>query len=162
MLVAPVPRSSLVLGKVLGGSTLAFMQACLFLLLSPLVGIHLGAGEWARVGAIIFMDAFLLTSLGFLIAWQFQSIQGFHAVMNLLLMPMWILSGALFPADGASEWITWIMKINPLTYAFSALRASLGSSGPVLQPSVIALCAALFFFVLASFMTSRQSVKNLR
>jgi ABC-type polysaccharide/polyol phosphate export permease len=63
-----------------------------------------------------------LTGLGFLLAWRLDSTQGFHAMMNLFLVPMWMLSGALFPASGAAGWVQWVMRINPLTYGVSALR----------------------------------------
>lgn len=159
VLVAPVPRWSLVLGKVLGGSSLALLQSVLFLLFASWLGIHLGLAGWIRTAAILFLNAFLMTSLGFLVAWQFQSIQGFHAVMNLVLMPMWILSGALFPADGASVWMRLIMKLNPLSYSLSLLRNSLFAQEipPVFMPALpITLILTAGFFTLACWMT-RQS-----
>ena len=66
--------------------------------------------------------AFALTGLGFLVAWQLDSTQGFHAVMNLVMVPMWLLSGAVFPAEGAAWWIRAIMWANPMTYGVTALR----------------------------------------
>ena len=95
VLVAPVPRSSLVFGKILGGTTLAFIEAALFLCFAPMVGIHLSLSVLIKTSAVLLLNGFVMTGLGFLIAWQFDSNQGFHAVMNLFLMPLWILSGAL-------------------------------------------------------------------
>lgn len=166
VLVSPVPRFSIVLGKVLGGSVLAFIQAMLFLVFAPYVGIKLMFWEWVRTALVLFLNAFLMTNLGFLIAWQFQSIQGFHAVMNLLLMPMWILSGSLFPAEGASTWIRWIMKINPLTYGLSTMRISLFSH-PVEQEAfasgiVYTLIFSAFLFILASFLARTNKTRDLR
>ena len=66
-----------------------------------------------------------LTALGFAIAWQASSTAGFHAVMNLFLFPMWVLSGAFFPIEGASHWLAYLMAINPLTYGMDGLRQSL-------------------------------------
>ncbi len=168
VLVAPVPRSSLVLGKILGGTTLALIQSLFFLLLAPWLGIHLDVFGWTRVLVVLFLNGFLLTGLGFLIAWQFQSIQGFHAVMNLVLMPMWILSGALFPEEGASGWIQAVMKINPLSYGFSAIRISLLSAPTPEQNAMLAhsiLITVLFaaaIFVWAGICAGRSHARDLR
>lgn len=160
VLVAPVPRSAVVLGKILGGSTLAFFQAALFLFFAPLVGIKLGIWAVLKVGGVIFLDAFLMTAIGFLIAWQFNSIQGFHAVMNLLLMPMWMLSGALFPAQGAAAWMQWVMRLNPLSYGYNALRIAMLGEGPGFLFSLATTAAlSLFFFVWAVWNASRPSMR---
>src|SRR5688500_1029719 len=101
VLVAPVPRSGIVLGKVLGGTVLAAGQGLLFLLLAPLVGFHFSILSILAAVGVMLLLAFALTALGFCIAWRMNSTQGFHAIMNLFLMPMWFLSGALFPVDNA-------------------------------------------------------------
>ena len=132
VLAAPVSRASIVLGKVLGGATQAVVPGFLFVLMGPAVGFALGPLQMIRLAAILFLISFSLTSLGFVIAWWMDSVQGFHAVLNLVLIPMWLLSGALFPASGASTWVQWIMRLNPLTYAVAALRDALqGQSTPV-------------------------------
>ena len=123
MLVAPVARSSLVLGKILGGATLAFLQGFLFVLLAPVMaGISLDFAKILELAPVLFAIAFSLTAVGFSFAWKINSSQGFHAVMNLVLFPMWILSGALFPPSGASQWVKWVMMINPLAYGVSSVR----------------------------------------
>src|SRR6267378_2286110 len=109
MLVSPASRTSLVLGKIMGSATLAWIQGMIVLALAPLAGI-------------VFLVSFMLTALGFLIAWKFDSTQGYHAVMNLLLLPMWLLSGAVFSIAGASSVIRAIMLANPLTYSTALLR----------------------------------------
>ena len=139
VLVAPVSRVSIVLGKVLGGTVLAFGQALLFLLLGPLVGVRPSAGGLVLAMGLMALLAFALTALGFCIAWRMSSTQGFHAVMNLFLMPMWFLSGALFPAHNASGPLRAVMQLNPLTYGLDGLREALylgrssysGSAGEV-------------------------------
>ncbi len=132
VLAAPVSRASIVLGKVLGGATQAVVPGFLFLLMGPAVGLPLTPAKLAGLTAILFLISFALTSLGFAIAWWMDSVQGFHAVMNLVLIPMWLLSGALFPASGAAPWVQTVMQFNPLTYAVSALRhALLGQNGGV-------------------------------
>ena len=102
VLVAPVSRMSIVLGKVLGGTVLAFGQSVLFLMLAPLAGIHLTLAGTLGALAMMLILGFSLTALGFCIAWRMSSTQGFHVIMNLFLLPMWMLSGALFPVSGAA------------------------------------------------------------
>lgn len=125
VLVAPVPRSSLVLGKILGGTLLAVSQGVLFLFLAPTMGIWPHVLSLLLVLAVLFAVSFGLTGLGFCIAWRMDSTQGFHAIMNLFLIPMWLLSGALFPPSGAHAALQWIMHLNPLSYGVTALRDAL-------------------------------------
>ena len=122
VLVAPVSRMSVVLGKVLGGTILAVGQAVIFLLLAPLVGVRITISGAALALLVMVLVAFALTCLGLTIAWRMSSTQGFHAIMNLFLMPMWFMSGALFPASGAWRGLRWVMLANPLTYGLAALR----------------------------------------
>jgi ABC-2 type transport system permease protein len=139
VLVAPVRRSAIVLGKILGGTTLAVAQAALFLLLAPLAQIPLTLTTVVPLAGVLLLVAVGLTGLGFLIAWNMESTQGFHAIMNLFLVPMWLLSGALFPESGASGWVRVIMAINPLTYGVDAIRLILfghAASAPSLALSV--------------------------
>ncbi|HYG74356.1 MAG TPA: ABC transporter permease [Planctomycetota bacterium] len=122
VLVAPVSRLSMVLGKILGGTLLAVLQGLLFLFIGWLSGIPLSPGVLLAVIGMMFLIGFALTGLGFLIAWRMDSTQGFHAIMSVFLLPMWLLSGALFPADGVPSWLGWIMRLDPLTYGMSAFR----------------------------------------
>ncbi len=145
VLVAPVSRASIALGKIFGGTTLALGQAVIFLAAAPFVGIHLTLWNTSLVVGVLAIVGFGLTGLGFLIAWSLDSTQGFHAIMNLFLVPMWILSGAVFPSYGAVSWIRWLMLINPLTYGVSALRLlltpELAGIGPGLATSVTVVAA---------------------
>jgi ABC-2 type transport system permease protein len=128
VLVSPAPRSAVVLGKVLGGTLLATGQGLLFLLLAPLAGIPMGAMNYLLALVTMLIVSFGLTALGFCLAWRMNSTQGFHAIMNLFLMPMWFLSGALFPPSGAWVGLQWVMWANPLTYGVIGLRKSLDSA----------------------------------
>src|SRR5437879_6700398 len=92
VLVAPVPRSAVVLGKVMGGTTLSAIQGMIFLIFAPLVGVHLSFGYLLLVILTIFLVSFALTALGFAIAWPMDSTQAFHAIINLFLIPLWLLS----------------------------------------------------------------------
>ena len=139
VLAAPISRASIVLGKVLGGSTQALVPGFLFLLAGPAVGFSFSLPQLVGLTSLLFLISFALTSLGFLIAWRMDSVQGFHAMLNLVLIPMWLLSGALFPASGASPWVQWIMRLNPLTYAVSALRRALQAQGSPLGEDVASL-----------------------
>lgn len=133
VLVAPVSRLAIVLGKLFGGSILAISQVALFLILAPILS-SLGIVEnvWVDpdffrvLGAIVFicLVAFALTALGYLIAWPMDSTQGFHAIMSIFLLPMWLLSGAFFPAptDGSATLLSWIMWLNPLSYGVAGLQ----------------------------------------
>ncbi len=143
VLVAPVPRLAIVLGKVLGGTVLAVAQGALLLLAAPLAGIPLtpaavGLALVAMVGA-----ALALTSLGVCMAWRMESTQGFHMVMNLLLLPMWLLSGAFFPLEGAPSWMRLGMEMNPLTYGVAALRRALSWSTPAVLDALPPLGVSL-------------------
>ena len=154
VLVAPVPRSAIVLAKLLGGSTLSILQVTLFLLLAPVAHVRLDAQDIPLLLVILVLLAFALTGLGFLLAWAIDSVQGFHAMMNLLLIPMWLLSGAVFPASGAAGWIRIVMAINPLTYGVSALRIVLSSDIPLSahhpgEPSLLFSLALIGGFAIA-------------
>src|SRR6266702_597476 len=125
MLVSPASRTSLVLGKIMGSATLAWIQGIVILAFAPLAGIRLTLDQLALAVGVVFLVSFTLAALGFLIAWKFDSTQGYHAVMNLVLLPMWLLSGAVFSIAGASAWMRAIMLVNPLTYATALLRSLL-------------------------------------
>ncbi len=157
VLVAPVPRLAIVLGKVLGGTALAFGQGLLFLLLAPLVGVSLSPAALLASCGIMLLLAFALTAMGFCIAWRMSSTQGFHAIMNLLLMPMWFLSGALFPPGGALKGIAAIMMLNPLTYGLAALRRAmyLGQDATALPSWPLSLGVSFAFAVIMLMLATR-------
>ena len=161
VLVAPVSRSAIVLGKVLGGTTLATIQGLIFLVFAPLVGVHIGLGSFAFIVVTVFLVSFALTALGFAIAWPMDSTQAFHAIINLFLIPLWLLSGALFPISGASIWLRVLMRINPLTYGVEALRQLLyPASGGSLASSLATLVLfSLFMFGLSFLMVNRRTTK---
>lgn len=140
VLVAPVSSRALVLGKVLGATTIGFLQGLVFLPLAPLAGISIELSKAPAIFAAIFLMAFTLTSVGFFFAWWLNSVQGFHSVMNVVLMPMWMLSGAVFPPDGASTWVRAVMMVNPLTYGVSALRHLLHDGEALAGIPALGLC----------------------
>lgn len=125
VLVAPVPRWTIVLGKVLGSSTLATGQAVLFMLAAPLAGIQLSVVSMLLSTVVLVILSIGVSALGFVIAWYLDSAQGFHAIINLVLIPLWLMSGAFFPVSGAAGWVRWMVRANPLSYGVSALRHAL-------------------------------------
>lgn len=165
VLVAPVGRSAIVLGQALGGTTLALLQGGLFLVLAPAAGIPLTVLSVLGTIGVMFVVAFGLTSLGLVIAWWIDSTQGFHAIMNLLLIPIWFLSGAFFPASDLPAWLRWVMKLNPLTYGVAALRrclylgrpALVGQIPPLLPCLVLSAVFGLLAFVAAMVVARRST-----
>ncbi len=148
VLVSPVSRGSIVLGQTLGGTALALLQGIIFLLLAPIAGVPLSVASVLWLILVMFLIAFGLTSLGLIIAWRLESTQGFHAIMNLILLPMWVLSGAFFPATGVPGWIGWTMQLNPLTYGMAALRRCLYFGNAAAAGAVPSLTTALGITVL--------------
>ncbi len=119
VLVAPVPRWTIALGKILGGAAIAWVQAIIFLLLAILVGSVVISWQIGLLLLMLAMAAIGMTALGVFFAWPMESTQGFHAIMNLVLMPLWLLSGAFFPVPALSAdspigqtAMHWVMRLN--------------------------------------------------
>jgi ABC-2 type transport system permease protein len=168
VLVAPISPMVVVLGKVLGGTALAFGQGLVFLVLAPFVGFSFTPVSFLLALVVMFVVSFALTALGFCIAWRMSSSQGFHAIMNLFLMPMWFLSGALFPASGAMKGLAWVIRANPLSYGLSALRQTMdwrGVSTAVASFGVsltVSVLFALVLFALASAIATGRTSADLQ
>ncbi|MEZ5966108.1 MAG: ABC transporter permease [Planctomycetota bacterium] len=167
VLVAPVPRSAIALGKVLGGATLGFGLGLVFLLggcafgLSPTEPLRLLAAA-----GVLLLLAFALTGCGFALAWLMDSTAGYHGVMMLVLMPALLLSGAFFPAPGAHAIVRGLMAANPLTYGVALLRHALGNVDPAMGLPSLTVCLAVSLvfaaasFALATFVTTRRSARD--
>lgn len=176
IMVAPVSRLAIVLSKLAAGTILAILQAGLFLLIGPLISaIGLGAPievTWS-ISRMLMASGFLvliaaeLTALGFIIAWPMNSTQGFHAVMSIFLMPMWLVSGAFFPG-GDSGWLYWLIRINPLTYGVAGLRRLLydqtlpitAELPSMLSCVAVTVIATVILTMLSAWLVSRPSVHN--
>jgi daunorubicin resistance ABC transporter membrane protein len=133
VLVAPASRAALVLGKTGGGVAIAMAQALMFLCLLPLAGYDVRAVDWPLLGGVLLLTSIGLSSMGFAIAWWLDSTQGYHVVMSVLLIPLWILSGAMFPLEGAAGWIRFLMRLNPMAYCVSGIRHALAGGSFVLS-----------------------------
>lgn len=164
VLVAPVSRSVIVLGKILGGTTLALIQGALFLVAAPFVGVHFTVASLLMVLLVIFLISFALTALGFIIAWPMDSTQGFHAIINLFLIPLWLVSGSMFAFENASRWIQWAMRVNPLTYGTEALRqlmfpATASPRFPLPLDMIVISVFALVMFIGGFIVANRRTNK---
>lgn len=161
--VSPVARWTLVFGKVLGAATLALFQAALFLGLAPFVSISLSTGVILKVCLALACVAIALSALGFALAWKMDSIQGFHAIMMLLFLPMWFLSGAFFPIENVPAWMRMLIQVNPLTYALSWIKHSLWGEAAVSWASALPMAPSvgwsLFFMSMAFFIAVRRAKK---
>jgi ABC-2 type transport system permease protein len=122
VLAAPVPRFSIILGKAFGGATQATMQGTITMLFAPLIGLWLPIPTILAVLITMFIAAFSLTALGIVIAGKMTSFEGFGTISNFIVMPMYFLSGAIYPTSSAPEWIKPLIVVNPLSYAVDALR----------------------------------------
>jgi ABC-2 type transport system permease protein len=122
MLVAPVSRSSLVLGKALGGGSVAVVQGLVLVAVAPLVGVDLTVGRFFSMLLFLLLLAFALTAFGIVIASRMQRMESFQMVMALVLQPMIFLSGAIFPLTQLPDWLGVITRLNPATYGVDAIR----------------------------------------
>ncbi len=122
MMVAPVGRSSIVIGKCLGGATIAALQGAIVLALAGLVGVPYDPVLLAGLFGLMLLLAFTITAFGVMIALRVRQIQTFTIVMQMLVMPMYFLSGALYPVTGLPTWLEVLNRLNPLTYAVDPMR----------------------------------------
>ena len=122
MMVAPVSRSSLVIGKCLGGATVASTQGVIVLAIAGLVDVPYDAGLIAEVFALQVLLAFAITAFGVMAAARISQMQSFMALMQMIIMPMFFLAGALFPVSGLPRWLEILNRLDPLTYAVDPMR----------------------------------------
>ncbi len=168
VLVAPVSRMAIVLGKVGGATLIALVQVLLLALAVPVLGLSLTLG-----GSLLLLLAFVITGvgfsgLGFLIAWKMRSTAGFHAIMMVFLMPLWMVSGALFPVSGVPGWMAVMMMLNPVHHALNIVRgpfysdaSTLLGKGDYLLSLGVAVAWALVCLVVALWRVERRE-KGLR
>lgn len=155
VLVAPISRTSVALGKALGGSTISMFQGTIMLVFAPVLGIKLTPGMIVQLILLMLLVSMALTSMGIVVAARMRSMEGFQMIMNFLLMPMFFLSGAMFPLAGLPGWMSALVSINPLTYGIDAIRYTVIGIGAysmakdVLLLSLFCLTmlvAAIYFF----------------
>jgi daunorubicin resistance ABC transporter membrane protein len=148
---APGSRAALVVGKSLGSAAVALTQAALFLALAPAAGFRLGEIDWPLLAAGLALAAVALAALGFAVAWGLDNIQGYHAIQMLVLVPLWVLSGAMFPPPEGHPLLAAALRLDPLAHAVSVVRRALaGPSAPGVLPGSAARDLALCFLFAAS------------
>lgn len=162
-LVAPLSPAAIPMGKFLGGTTLAVLQAVLFCVLAPLAGLPIGLHQALLLLPALIFVGFAMTGLGFLVAWPMDSTQGFHAIMNIFLMPLWMMSGALFPMPEGTGWLYWVGALNPVSYGVTAIRSSFAASSGSFFPSgyatglgVTAIFTAVMFGISVNLVAKRS------
>ncbi len=166
VLAGPGSRLAVVLGKALGSSAIALLQASLFLLFAPLAGVKAATLDVPLLVGVMVLSALALTGMGIALAWWVRSTAGYHAVMSIVLLPMWVLSGAMFPLKGAGPLLAWVMRLNPLRFSVEGVRRALygaeaslavgtASSGAGLEVPVL-FAFATVFLGLAAFSVSRR------
>ncbi len=122
VLVAPISRTSVAVGKTLGSATVAMLQGVLILLLAPLIGVSLSVPTALSLLPLMFLLAVSMGSLGVLLATRIRSMQAFQVVMQVLMFPMAFLSGVFFPLQGLPAWLNFVVKLNPATYGIAPIR----------------------------------------
>lgn len=124
VMVAPVSRTAVALGKVAGGATISMMQGVVLLLLAPFIGVRLDAATLIELVGLMLLLACVATAFGIVIAARQRTMEGFQMIMNFLLMPMFFLSGAFFPLRGVPLWLAWLARIDPVTYGVDSMRGA--------------------------------------
>ena len=123
VMVAPISRWAVALGKTLGGSTVAMLQGCIILIFAPLIGVKISILSILTLIPLLLYISLSLTAMGIAAAARMHSMQGFTVIMNFMTLPMFFLSGAMFPTQGLPQWMDILVRINPLTYGVDILRA---------------------------------------
>ncbi|HEV7200038.1 MAG TPA: ABC transporter permease, partial [Candidatus Limnocylindria bacterium] len=138
LLVAPLGRTGIVLGKAAGAAVVALLQVALMLLIAPIVGVELSLQMIVLLVPIVFILSIALSGLGLLVASYMRSQQGFQLLIQLLIFPLIFLAGVFFPINQAPEWLQVVSKFNPLTYGVDAIRqVMIGSADPRVGVTVL-------------------------
>lgn len=160
-LVSPAPTLSIVLSKILGGVLITSGEAIVLMLGAPIVGLAPGPQGFFLALLAIVLTAAAVIGLGLALAWRINSVAGFHGVMNLLLLPMWLLSGSFFPVEGAAGWLAAVVRVNPLYWSNRLIAGALGSrETPGLLAWAIVGSAALGSFALAMMVMSDRRLRG--
>ena len=155
VMAGPGSRMSLVLGKCLGSSSVAIIQALLFVALAPVAGFSFLDTDWLLLAVTMILASLGLTSFGFLMAWLLNNVQAYHAIQMVLLVPLWMISGAMFPPQPDSPVFNAMMTYNPIAHAVSTVRHAM-YSGTAPDATVVSSptvgVAVLAVFALVSLM----------
>jgi ABC-2 type transport system permease protein len=155
VLVAPGSRVSMILGKVAGVTSLVLIQVALMVLVAPLAGYSLGDISWNLLLVTVVLSSAGLTCTGVMMAWRLNSAQAYHAMMSVILLPLWIVSGAMFPTNGS--WVKWVAIGNPMSYSVIELQAAFEGASATPANLLVLLGFALFALWLAHSATRRKA-----
>lgn len=125
VLVAPISRVTIVFGKTLSGTAVTVVQGCLTVIFAPIVGIHLGLAALGSLLAVIVLLSLGMTAMGVVVATRMQTFEGFGVISNFVIMPLYFLSGGVFPVEHLPPWMTLLVRINPVTYGVDLMRHAL-------------------------------------
>jgi ABC-2 type transport system permease protein len=125
VLVAPISRVTIVLGKTFSGTAVTIVQGCLTLIFAPLVGVHLTLGSLASLFGVIVLLSLGTTAMGVVVATRMQTFEGFGVISNFVIMPLYFLSGGVFPVENLPGWMELLVRINPVTYGVDLMRHAL-------------------------------------
>lgn len=159
-LVAPVPRVATMFGRTLGGATTSALQGCVVLVVTFAAGFR--PETWAFVPAamlVMVLMGLVFSSLGLMFGSLLSDMQGFQLIMNFMVMPLFFLSGALFPLQGVPTAMLWIARVDPVAYGIDAMRILLIDRGEFSLPldlAVMALFAAVFLTLGSRFFSRMQ------
>ncbi len=161
ILVAPVSRLSIVLGKAVSGTIVSVIQAAIILLLFPFLGIKLGLLAIAEVIFISILLSFCIASLGIVIATFYDSFESFSVIMNFIVMPMFFLSGAMYPVKMLPDILKIFARLNPFTYGIDALKHAIFGDGAMFDFSIftdliVLIVASLAFVLVAGLLFERK------
>jgi ABC-2 type transport system permease protein len=165
MLVAPVSRFTIVLGKIISGTIIALFQGVLILTLAPLFGLSVTVPDFLVMIVLMALVAFAITSFGLLIASFLPSLEGFNVVMNFIVLPMFFLSGALYPVKVLPSILQYLSRINPLSYGIDAFKnivldanaeSALSADFPLMVDISVVLVFSIIMIILASLSFERR------
>jgi ABC-2 type transport system permease protein len=125
VLVAPISRVTIVLGKTFSGTAVTIVQGCLTLIFAPIVGLHPGPAALAALLAVIVLLSLGMTAMGVVVATRMQTFEGFGVISNFVIMPLYFLSGGVFPVEHLPGWMAVLVRINPVTYGVDLMRHAL-------------------------------------
>jgi ABC-2 type transport system permease protein len=157
MLVAPVSRLTIVIGKLLSGTALSLFQGMMLLLVAPLIGVEIGFSQVVAMLFLVTLVSFALTAFGLFIAAHLRSLEGFNVIMNFIILPMFFLSGALYPIEHLPASLRLVTYINPLSYGVDAFKHVLLPSSGRLSSELPLVVDIIFVAVFAAVMTALSS-----
>jgi ABC-2 type transport system permease protein len=163
VLIAPISSFSIVTGKISGGIAIALFQGILLYFISPLAGYTIGFVAFLLFLLSCLLTAGALSALGFYLAWRINSVQGFHSIMNVGLIPLWLLSGAVFPSENVNSVLHYIMVINPLRYGVELIKFSLYTESLYIIGNALfltSLTVSVCFLIISTLLASKTVSKT--